>query len=69
MSVISKIAIPQKRASYLDAVQWIAWNDEEEVLDRREVAGFISTCLVADLFGITPMEVAKDVIALREEEA
>ena len=57
-----------KRASYRDAVAWIAYNDGEGDYDARSVAyvqGMISTLLVADLFGVEPERVARDVVRLR----
>jgi len=59
-----------KRASYRDAVQWIAWNDEngDETyrLDPEAVGDYVSSAIVADLFGITTEKVAKDVIRYRK---
>jgi hypothetical protein len=40
-----------KRASYRFGVRWIAENDEPESVDVEEVAGYVSTLLLADLFG------------------
>jgi hypothetical protein len=68
-----KIEGRMKRPSYRSAVAWIARNDNA-YYDRpvnsaaeENVAGYISTCLVADLFGIDPKRVAKDVMRLRKE--
>lgn len=53
------------RASYRYGIEWIALNDEEDVLDVEEVAGFISTSLLADLFGKDPVEVATAIVRYR----
>lgn len=57
-----------KRASYRAAVEWIAMNDEPSQTEPRDVAGYISTCLIADLFGVEPSRVARDVIRVRIKE-
>ena len=54
-----------KRASYRDGILWIAENDEPEELDVYTVEGFISTQLLADLFGKTPDHVARGVVNKR----
>jgi hypothetical protein len=53
------------RASYRFGVAWIAENDEPISRDPDEIAGFISTLLLADLFGKEPLEVAKAIIRYR----
>lgn len=53
------------RASYRYGVRWIAENDEAECMDVEEVAGFISTLLLADLFGKDPDEVARAIVKAR----
>ena len=40
-----------RRASYRAGVYWIAMNDEPGEGSQEVVAGFISTLLLADLFG------------------
>lgn len=57
-----------KRASYRDGVYWIAMNDEPGEEDQVVIAGFISTLLLADLFGVDPQRVARDVLRLRRKE-
>jgi hypothetical protein len=56
------------RASYRKGVAWIAWNDEPEDLDPENVSGYISTSLLADLFGKDPLDVAKDVVRYRKQQ-
>jgi len=60
-----------KRASYREAVQWIASNDapgDDDALEVEAVRGYISTCLVADLFGVEAERVARDVVRARERD-
>lgn len=59
-----------RRASYKAGVQWIADNDnagDPERLDAEDIAGYISTLLLADLFGVMPSRVAGDVVKIREK--
>lgn len=56
-----------KRASYRFGVAWIAENDEPETLDADEIGGFISTLLLADLFGKEPGDVAADIVRYRNK--
>lgn len=58
-----------KRASYKFGVGWIALNDDpgsHDALDVDSVAGYISTALLADLFGLDPERVARDIVKYRE---
>lgn len=60
---------PSKRASYRKGVEWIALNDDPAAGDAQEVeavAGYISTMLLADLFGVSSEDVAKDIIRYRK---
>lgn len=54
-----------KRASYRAGVAHIACNDEPTDLDADSVALYISTCLLADLFGVDVERVAADVVRKR----
>lgn len=58
-----------KRASYRDAVDWIAQNDsadeDSEVLEA--VSSLVSTCLVADIFEVNREKVASDIIKRRQK--
>lgn len=58
-----------KRASYRDAVAWIDYNDEPTSLDPKEIASFISTQIIADIFGVTPEKVAGAVWSRRYKRA
>lgn len=56
-----------KRASYRHGIDWIALNDGVEERDPETIATQISVCLLADLFGKTPQQVAFDVLKSRYE--
>lgn len=62
-----------KRASYRDAVDFIAMNDNagdgEAALEEAEVIGYASVLLVASIFGVEQDRVARDVVRLRERVA
>ena len=58
-----------KRASYLEAVRWIALNDDASTGHSVEVIqGYVSTLLVADLFGADLKLVAIDIDRCRASE-
>lgn len=60
-----------KRASFRDACDWIAFNDDSGSPDAEKVevvAGYISTCLVADIFGCEREKVARAVVRRRATE-
>jgi hypothetical protein len=59
---------PMRRPSYRQAVAWISENDEPTDLTAERVADLISTCLIADLFGIDPARVAGDVVRYRKRK-
>lgn len=57
-----------KRARYWEAVRWIAYNDnpgDDEPIEA--IAGYLTTLLVADVFGEEPENVATDVWAQRQK--
>lgn len=54
-----------KRASYREAIEWIARNDDVDTLDEEAVSSYLTTGLVADLFGKEQSEVARAVVRLR----
>lgn len=59
-----------KRASYREGVAWIACNDDlgsADAMDVEQVAYYISTCLLADLFGKSNEVVAADVVRYRRK--
>jgi len=55
------------RKGYKFGVAWIAANDNADALDWVEVATYISTLLLADLFDKSPNRVTKDIVAYREK--
>lgn len=55
----------QNSTTYWQAVTWIARNDEAAQLNWYDVKDLISVVMVADLFGSSPSEVAKDVVTVR----
>lgn len=60
-----------KRASYRHGVSWIALNDNsggDDRLDAESVKGYISTLLLADLFGKPEEDVARDIVKYRQAE-
>jgi hypothetical protein len=54
---------------YAFAVNWIAYNDDAACMDREQIAGYISTKLVADTFERDVATVARDVMHSRQEAA
>lgn len=56
----------KKRPTYRDAVAWIAENDEPLETDEAAVASFLTTVLIADLFGVPEARVAADVMRHRD---
>lgn len=60
-----------QRPKYREGVEWIAMNDDpgsSDSLDLEAVAGYISTHLLADLYGMDYKEVGRDVINFRTKE-
>lgn len=49
-----------KRASYREAIAWLAYNDDTEWLKDTDPVESVSTALVADLFGVDVERVTKD---------
>lgn len=60
-----------KRASYREAVRWVAHNDsngDADALELEAVSGLVTVGLVADLFGKTMEQVGAAVIRERKRE-
>ena len=57
-----------KRASYREAVEWIAWNDEPDEREVDVVIGYASVVLIADIFRVEHRKVAEDVVRKREKD-
>jgi hypothetical protein len=53
------------RASYRVGVAWIAHNDEPGDHEQERISGYISTLLLADLFGKDADDVARDIVRYR----
>jgi len=56
-----------KRASYREAVEIIAFNDEPTVRDVAAVEAYTTVQLIADIFGKQAVDVARDVVRYREK--
>lgn len=59
-----------KRASYREAIAWIADNDDggsEDALEPTVVSKMITACLVADLFGVDSERVGNDIVRYRKK--
>lgn len=50
-------------------VRWIAENDEPVCMDARATAFFVTSLLLADLFGVEPERVGRDVVRMRHKLA
>lgn len=58
-----------KRASYRDAIRWIAENDsagDHNSLEEGPVSELITSVLVTDIFDVAPERVGKDVVRERK---
>ncbi len=55
-----------KRASYREAVELIALNDEPSEMDAESVAGLASVQIVSGLFDIEAERLARDVVRYRQ---
>lgn len=58
-----------KRASYREAIAWVANNDsagEDDALDETIASQLITAALVADIFGVPDEKVGKDVVRFRK---
>lgn len=57
-----------KRPCYMEAIEWIAYNDgpgDADATDVGRLSGTISVALVADMFGIDQDSVARAVVRYR----
>lgn len=60
-----------KRASYREAIAWIAANDgagDDEALDPVHCSEIVSAVLVADLFDVPNEKVGADIVRARQQE-
>jgi hypothetical protein len=59
-----------KRASYREAVEWIARNDEagsDDAFDVTETSFLVTTLLISDLFDVDNLKVGADVVRKRKQ--
>lgn len=55
-------------AEAMKAVEWIALNDEPEILDEEEIKEQMSVLMASDLYGIPSKELAKKICELRQND-
>ncbi len=59
-----------KRASYKEAIAWVALNDsggDDDALIPEEVKHLITAALVADIFGVDQSKVGEDIVKYRKK--
>jgi hypothetical protein len=56
-----------KSKKYKEAIHWIANNDEVTIFDIEELSSLLTVTLIADLFKLSPEDVAEDVIKARKD--
>jgi hypothetical protein len=56
---------PKATMTYPMVVAWIADNDEPLDLKPSSVRGYISVLLAADIFGVHPRKISKDIVQRR----
>jgi len=54
-----------KRASYREAIEYVALNDEPSEIDADAMIGFASVQLIAHVFRVDDERVARDVVRKR----
>lgn len=57
------------RASYREAIAWIAENDEPSFNEVEDIASTLTVLLIADLWRKEPEEVARAVIRYRKKQS
>lgn len=55
------------RASYTAAMHWVAHNDDDSVMDEEQISEQVTVLLVADLFKLDAIKVARDIIKERQK--
>lgn len=60
------LKISVKRPTYERAVRWIADNDETAEMDPAKMVDLISVLFAADIWGVKPEQIARDVVKVRE---
>ncbi len=59
-----------KRASYREAIAWIAVNDSAGDLDANnpnEVQHYVSAALISDIFKVDQLKVGQDIVVYRRQ--
>jgi hypothetical protein len=56
----------ERKTMYREAVEWIAFNDDETETDIEAIRQQMTVVLVADVFHLVPGVVAREVIRLRQ---
>jgi len=60
-----------RRASYRNAIDWIAEMDsaaDDGADDRFTVSELVTSQLIADIFGVDPLKVGADVVRARKKK-
>ncbi len=60
-----------KRASYREAVEWIALNDgpgDSDALEPDAIRGNLTVHLIADLFEVPAQKVGEDIVKYRRKK-
>jgi hypothetical protein len=60
-----------KRASYREAIEWIAFNDsaaDDDAFDESVAGSLVSAVLVADIFDVPSEKVGRDIVRVRRKE-
>ena len=58
-----------KRPSYKEAIAWIALNDapgDDDALDIEATKCYVTSVLIADIFGVDDEKVGKDIVLFRK---
>ena len=58
----------KKVASWRAGIEWIALNDEPTDTNPDTISAYISTMLMADLFGVSVWIVTNDILSVRLAE-
>lgn len=59
-----------KRASYREAIAWVALNDsfgDDDNLDEEAAGNLVSAVLIADIFDVDTAKVGRDIVRYRKE--
>lgn len=56
------------KPKYINAIQWVAFNDDPSVLNVKQIEESITVQLIADVFGKNSLDVARDIYQLRIDD-